>query len=362
MWKIAYQYRRHLDSINAVDIDATELKIATAGYDNYVGIFDLNTQDMKFLQGHTEKVEDVAFGPDLSIAASVSRDTTCIIWDTKTSAKLGVLKGHQKTVRCLCWSPDYSQIVTGSNDHNALIWNVEDFSRGKLITGLKGWVRSVQWKDNTIALAGDDKYIHLFDTRSAKIVQTIETKSSSDINSISFHHHGSLIAGGGFDQHLSIWDLRNSQLIRKQEAHSQPVTCVRFAPYTDDFLTVGMDGVARIWSLKCPDVISSFGQHEDAITSCCWYKSGKGFVTVGSDRRIIGLEYQEGEMEEPITDGGEIINSLNRMQVALEQIVNTMKTLDDRLMIQEERVKWLKENDAAITRGYQRRKPSADLF
>lgn len=359
MWKVAYQYRRHLGSINAVDIDETEIKIATASNDNCVGVLDLNSQEMRFLQGHTDYVEDVSFGPDMSIVASASRDQTAILWNTKTTAKIGVLKGHTKTVRCLSWSPDFRHIVTGSNDKTALIFDVQECRRTKMIQGMKGWVRDIEWKGDTIVLAGNDKLIYLFDVRCGQNVQTIETHSCSDITSISFHHNGSILAGGGFDHDFRIWDIRNSTLIRRQRAHSDTVTHVSFSPVSDDFLTVGMDGISRIWNLKCQDCISSFGQHGEGITSCCWYKSSKGFVTVGLDRKIVGIEYNdEGEdSQKEMIDGGDIMISLSRMQNALSQLVSTMNTLDNRLLIQEERVKWLKENNSVITRAYNRRKP-----
>ena len=353
MWKVAYQYRRHLGQINAVDIDDSEIKIVTGSNDNCVGIMDLNTQEMRFLQGHTDYIEDVAFCPGSNIVASGSRDQTCLLWDVNKCEKIGVLKGHKKTVRCLSWSPDHKHIVTGSNDKTAFIWDIEEMVRMKRIFGIKGWIRDIEWKDDTIAYAGNDSLVYIFDTRCEQNVQMIQTKSSSDITSISFHHSGALIAGGGFDQMIRIWDLRTSSLVRKQQAHSEVLTKIAFSPNSDDFLTVGMDRVSRIWSLKCKESIASFSQHDDGISSCCWYKSGKGFVTVGHDRKIVGFEYRDN-VKERMLDGGDIMVSLNKMQAALGEIVNTMKALDDRLMAQEERIKWLKDNNQVISRAYER--------
>ncbi|OHT00423.1 hypothetical protein TRFO_32928 [Tritrichomonas foetus] len=362
MWKVGYQFRRHLERINAVDIDETEIKLATASNDNCVGVLDLNTQEMRFLQGHSDYVEDVAFGKDMSILASASRDQTCILWNTKLNEKISVLKGHKKTVRCLSWSPDHKYLVTGSNDQTAYIWDVEECLRTKRILGIKGWIRDIEWKNDTIAYAGNDKYIYLYDVRSGQNVQMLETNSSSDMTSISFHHSGAMIAGCGFDQHVRIWDLKTCSTVWKQMVHSEVVTHVSFSPKSDDFLTVGMDGIARIWNMKCTDSISSFHQHDEGISSCCWYKSAKGFVTVGVDKKIVGFEYREKKHYHPMADGGDIMVSIGRMQNAMEQLVNTMKRLDDRIMVQEERIRWLKDNDKFITRAYERRKPDETSF
>jgi hypothetical protein len=53
-------------------------------------------------------------------------------------------------------------------------------------------------------------------------------------------------------------------------------------------------------------------------------------------------------------DGGDILAVLTGTQEALTDLTTLMKTLDDRLMMQEERVRWLKENNGPILSAFRR--------
>jgi prophage antirepressor-like protein len=57
--------------------------------------------------------------------------------------------------------------------------------------------------------------------------------------------------------------------------------------------------------------------------------------------------------ENPWYDGGDLLAALGRTQETLSNLTVLMKTLDDRLVLQEERVRWLKENNAPILRAFQ---------
>jgi WD40 repeat protein len=183
-------------------------------------------------------------------------------------------------------------------------------------------------------------------------VQILETESSSNITAVSWHRSGGILAAVGFDRSFRLWDLRITKVMRVQEAHGDIANDIQFHATTDDFLTVGGDGIARIWNLKSQDVISSFHQHEASIRGCCWYPRSQGFVTVGVDRKVCCFDYIP-EDENPWFDGGDMMAALGRTQETLANLTSLMKILDDRLMLQEEKVKWLKENDALITKAFQ---------
>jgi hypothetical protein len=57
-------------------------------------------------------------------------------------------------------------------------------------------------------------------------------------------------------------------------------------------------------------------------------------------------------------DGGDILAALTRTQEALTDLTTLMKTLDDRLMMQEERVRWLQENNGPILSAFRRMRPT----
>ena len=353
MWKVSFQLRRHKDKINAVSLSHDEVFIATASSDMMVGLYNSVRQKQIFLGGQKDPVMDVAFSPSDNVLASACFDGVVSLWNVEAGERIRQMKQHQKPVRCLKWSPDGDYLISGSHDRTCVIWSAVDGTRVRILPPITGWVKAIDWCGDLIAVGGASKNIMLFDVRQGKPVQTLETGSNSDINGISFHRSGTTLAGGGFDRNFRLWDLRRSELARVQEAHNEVVTGVEFNRNSDDLLTVGAEGIARVWNYRTCDILASFNQHDGPINGCCWMPQTHGFVTVGGDLKICGFEYEDEERVEDC-DGGDILNALTRMQETLENLTNTMKGLDDRLMAQEERVRWLKDTNDPILMAYKK--------
>lgn len=352
MWKFDYQLRRHSAPIQNVDISPDMLYLASASTDRSVGLTNLITRHTVYLQGHQDSVLNVAFSPNATQLVSCSSDGSAILWDTQSGENLGTFKGHQLTVRSVCWSPDGKYIATASNDQTAVIWSLNRFTKRHVLNGINGWVRDVKWHGNTIAIAGNDNKVLIFDSRSGKNVQKIPTGTGADITSLSFHQSGSCIASGSFDQMVRIWDLRTSSLLQRHAAHTAPITRVMFNPYDDDLLSVGKDGYARLWNLKTASIAATFKQHDSGVLGCSWFPHSRGFVTSGEDRRICAykLEALENDPNSYELDGGNLMLAIERMQAELTNLASTMSTLDKRLLLQEEKLQWLDDIDEPISR------------
>jgi len=106
------------------------------------------------LEGHTDRVNSVAFSKDGKHIVSGSDDQTIRVWDAETGeVVVGPLKGHTNWVNSVAFSQDGKHIVSGSSDHTIRVWDAET---GEVVVGpLKGhtdWV-------NSVAFSQDGKHI-----------------------------------------------------------------------------------------------------------------------------------------------------------------------------------------------------------
>ena len=101
--------------------------IASGSWDHSsVWVWDAKTgEQLRELQGHTEKVYSVAFSPDSNQIVSGSHDQSVRVWDAKTGEQLRELQGHTNNVYSVAFSPDGSQIVSGSWDQSLRVWNAK---------------------------------------------------------------------------------------------------------------------------------------------------------------------------------------------------------------------------------------------
>jgi len=79
-----------------------------------------------------------AFSPDGRHVLMGSENTTAILWDARTGAKLQVFQGHRKHVESVAFAPDGRQVLTGSGDGTARLWDVATADELLCIISLDG--------------------------------------------------------------------------------------------------------------------------------------------------------------------------------------------------------------------------------
>lgn len=208
-------------------------------------------------RGHDDKINSLAFNQIGDRFATGSDDKSVKIWELNSGHEVTSLSGHEFGVTCVAFSPDGKHVVSGSED------GYGDNAEGELI---------------------------VWDLESGQ--QAIEVSSLvGPIYDVAFANDGrSVVSAGGQDEkgELKIWDLATGEQLLSLEGHTEPVRSVAVSPDGTILASGGEDGIIRLWDL--PDgqpgqtlVASEYGD----VQSLCFSPDGESLVSRDGSQLIV---------------------------------------------------------------------------
>lgn len=311
----AYILTDFTDTVWAVAFSPDGQWLAAAGQDETIAVWNIidpdNALPLYRLFDHTNTVTGLDFSANSRCLASVGLDRTAIVWEVAAGRRLHTLTGHTDWIQDVAFGPDrYSpeeepliedlcggDVFTAGKDGTIRRWYLGPSREVLTLIGHRGPVESADFNPagDRVVTAGDDGRVILWDAAGTIVGELIDENDGLEqahdqrVNLAEFSPGGDLIATAGWDGIAKLWDATTGDLLVRLTGHDGRVHSVAFSPDGRLLATAGQDG-ARLWSVpdgECLAVLESGALETFGVR---FHPQGTHLVATNGDGRTRGWE------------------------------------------------------------------------
>ena len=248
------------------------------------------------IQGHQRSIWAIASHPQGTHIVTASEDQTLRIWNQNTGQCDHILRGHQRPIWAVDWSQDGEIIVSGSGDRSVKVWDAQSGDGLSTCNGHHSriWSVSISPDSQLIASGSGDRTVKLWDRQTGECTQTL-TEHTSQILSVKFHpsHNGQLAAAGG-NGLCQIWNLDNGKH-RSISISTKMIWSLDWSHDGELIALGGDDGSIHVWNELLQEWTTQITSSAGCIWSLAFHPDGKQICSASQDGTLRLWDIQTGK-------------------------------------------------------------------
>jgi cell division cycle protein 20 (cofactor of APC complex) len=218
---------------------------------------------------------------------AVGLENTVYIWNGDTGQVHEFCKTSEDDAICsLKWASDGSYLAVGTGTGDAQIWDLDSTSKIRSMRGHSARVGVLSWDQHILSSGCRDGSIFNHDVRVAQHKVAELNGHSSEVCGLAWRPDGNMLASGGNDNQVQIWDARSS-LPRMTKNHVAAVKvffsnkAVAWCPWQLNLLSTGggkQDHHIHFWNTTTGGKVNSINTGSQ-VTSIQWSVEYKEFIS-----------------------------------------------------------------------------------
>ena len=245
------------------------------------------------LTGHTNKVLEIAF-KDNGTLISGSIDETLRAWNVTTGTQRWQqnVGSYVGAVALPSHDPHFIAYVGGSDNYDIRMRYSEDGDWRGSVSGHTSPAYSLAFRPNSYLLAsgGGDNTVRIWDVRDRDNLRHVRTLRGHTgiVWSVAWSPDGRTLASGSRDGTVRLWNPNNGINFAVLRGHTEEVFCVAWSPDGRILASGSRDTTIRLWDPDTHGIRRLLREHTSNVLSLAFHPDGQTLAS-GSDDNTIRL-------------------------------------------------------------------------
>mmetsp|Transcript_47978 Transcript_47978/g.104397 ORF Transcript_47978/g.104397 Transcript_47978/m.104397 type:complete len:393 (-) Transcript_47978:91-1269(-) len=233
----------------SIAITKNQRQLAAATSDNRINLWCLvRHTKLIAMKGHNNTIWCIAYSPNDELLASASADDTVWLWKVNSGRPVMIFpRCYSNWVTSLAWSPDGSRLATGGTDAKIMLWDAQEAAEAAVSEEAtrRGAHEETAWEWSAAAAAAAEKA-----AEAAKPVAYWQAHEKT-VTGLCFAGDTQMLVSASADGTLAVWTTATGELDVRLMGHLGAVTCVSVHPRLEELVaTGGEDHTVRLWDLR----------------------------------------------------------------------------------------------------------------
>ncbi len=134
-----------------------------------------------------------------------------------------------------------------------------------------------------LAAGGGDDPVRLWDTDTGKEIRTVKETWAT---AVAFSPRGSVLATAGAFKVIRLWEVATGKEYNKLEGHAAAIKALTISPDGSMLASGGQDGTVILWELLTGKIITQFKGHTDEVNALAFSPDNNLLASASSDRSV----------------------------------------------------------------------------
>ncbi len=134
-----------------------------------------------------------------------------------------------------------------------------------------------------------------YEAQAPSISEAIGLDHEAEVTCLAFSYGGNLLASGGWDNAVYLWDVASRSKVACLTGHSGMISSVAFSPDDKYVASSSRDGTIRVWGVKTREECACLHGHTGPVNVTVFLPDGKTLVSGGDDNTVRIWNVETGE-------------------------------------------------------------------